>query len=66
MRLCAIVGFVLGGWLSYAYILPPETLNLRLVNITFGDLLHILAGIAVPVAGARLGQLVSICIGRTA
>ncbi len=66
MRLCVIVGFGLGAWFSYAYILPSETLNLRIVNVTFGDLLHILVGIAVPLAGARLGQLVSICIGRTA
>jgi hypothetical protein len=37
-----IVGFAVGAWLSYSFILPTDVLNLKLVTITISDLLRIL------------------------
>jgi len=60
----AIVGFAVGAWLSYSFILPADILNLKLVAMTIGDLLRIFGALVATLVAAGIGHLVDIGLGN--
>jgi hypothetical protein len=58
-----VIGFAIGAYFSYAVILPPDILNLKLVNMTIGDVLRIFAALVIAFIGAGTGWLVGLFVG---
>ena len=59
-----IVGLVIGGWLSYSFVLPTDVLNLKLAAITIGDLLRIFGALVVTLVTTGIGHLVDVGLGN--
>lgn len=53
-----IVGFAIGIWFAYNLIFPPDLLNIRLSELTIGNILRIIGGILVAVIIAGIGNLI--------
>lgn len=60
-----IVGFGVGLVLSHVWIFPAHAVDMRLVNMTVGDLLRIFGGLVASVTAAGIGNLADIGFGRS-
>ena len=56
--MAAIIGIAVGAWVSCTLVLPADVLNLKLAEITIGDLLRIVAALVVPFAAAGIVLLI--------
>ena len=52
-----IIGFVISALISYYFILPNDILNLKLVDITIGDLLRISGAVVTIIIVTGIGLL---------
>ncbi|MGD0236210.1 MAG: hypothetical protein ABSC55_16950 [Syntrophorhabdales bacterium] len=59
-----IIGLGVGAWLSYSFILPADVLNLKLAEITIGDILRILGAFFATFGGAGIGSLIGEALER--
>lgn len=64
MRWGAIIGLVIGGWVSYTFIFPHDVLSISLAAITIGDILRIVGGLIATFIAAVIGHFID--IGRGA
>ncbi len=53
-----IIGFIVGLVISNAFIFPADVLSLKLANLTIGDVLRIIGGIAAILIAAWIGWFI--------
>lgn len=53
-----IIGFLIGGSITYNFILPANILDLRLVDITIRDLLRIIGGLVATAVATWIGGFI--------
>jgi hypothetical protein len=59
-----IIGFAIGAWLSYNFILPTDILSLKLAAMTIGDILRIIGALVATLVIAGIGHIVDIGLGN--